>query len=61
MIHDIALFVTLAVIWLLPAFLVARLAQSRGRTFELFMIAALVIPWPIVLLVTLALPRRNER
>jgi hypothetical protein len=55
------LFVTLAVIWLLPAFLVARLAQSRGRTFELFMIAALVIPWPIVLLVTLALPRRNER
>lgn len=61
MIHDIALLVTLAIIWLIPALLVARLAQRRGRSFEPFLIAALVIPWPIVLLVTLAMPRRNEQ
>lgn len=58
--HGIALLVTLAVIWLIPAVLVARIAGRRRRSFALFLFAALVIPWPIVLIVTLALPRTNR-
>jgi hypothetical protein len=60
-IHDIALLVTLAFIWWIPAVLVARLARRRGRSFESILVAALVIPWPVVLLIILAVPRRNEQ
>lgn len=57
MIHNIALIMTLSVIWLIPAGVVARLALQRGRSFALFMAIALFIPWPIVLFVVLMLPR----
>jgi hypothetical protein len=56
-IHDVVTLVVITVVWLIPAGLVARLAQRRGHSFAVFGIAALVIPWPIILLVVLALPR----
>lgn len=59
-IHDGALLLTLAVLWIIPAVLVARMAERRGYSFSLFLIAALVIPWPAILIVGFALPRRNN-
>jgi hypothetical protein len=58
-IHDIALLATLAIIWVIPALLIARLAHRRGYSFGVFVIIALVIPWPITLLAVLAMPGRN--
>jgi hypothetical protein len=59
MIHDVGLLATLAIIWLIPALLVARLAERRGYNFQTYLIVALVVPWPITLLVVLIIPRRN--
>lgn len=59
-IHSAALLVTLAMIWIIPAVLVARMAERRGRSFVVFLIIALVIPWPILLVVVLALPHRGK-
>jgi hypothetical protein len=62
-VHDIAFLVTLAIIaiiWIIPAVLVARVAERRGRSFAPFLIAALIIPWPVMLLVALVLPRRSK-
>lgn len=60
MIHDIALLGTLAVLWVIPAALVARVAERRGHSFSLFLVAALVVPWPAILVAALALPRRSN-
>lgn len=60
MIHDISLLVTLAVLWVIPAVLVARVAERRGHSFSLFLSAALVVPWPAILVVGLVLPRRSN-
>lgn len=59
MIHDIVLLVTLAMIWLIPALLVARLAQRRGYSFQVCLLVALIVPWPIALIVVLIMPRRS--
>ena len=59
-IHDMVLLVTLAIFWILPAALVARLAERRGRSFSWFFVVALVVPWPVLLLITLVLPRRRS-
>ncbi len=61
MIHDVILWLVLAVIWIIPASLVARLARRRGYAFVPFMVAALIVPWPVVLVVALVLPRRLRR
>jgi hypothetical protein len=47
--------------WIVPAVLTARLAARKGRSFGVFLIAALVIPWPITLIVVLVMPPRNKR
>jgi hypothetical protein len=60
-IHDIVFLTTLAIFWLIPAFLVARLAERRGYSFQTCLIVALFVPWPITLLVVLIMPRRNEQ
>lgn len=58
MIHDAVLWLVLAVVWIVPASLVARLADRRGYPFPPFLIAALIIPWPVMLIIVVALPRR---
>jgi uncharacterized membrane protein len=61
MIRDITLLVTLAIIWIIPATLVARAAERRGRRFGIFLIVALLVPWPIILLVVVVvLPHGSE-
>jgi len=41
----LVLVVALVAFWVVPAMLVARLAQRKGRSFALFMIAGLLIGW----------------
>jgi hypothetical protein len=50
--HTFGLIVLL-LFWLVPAFLVARLAERKGRSFAVYLIASLVIGWPIPLLAAL--------
>lgn len=58
MIHDAVLWLVLAVIWIVPASLVARAASRRGYAFAPFLITALIIPWPIILVIVVVLPRK---
>jgi hypothetical protein len=51
-IHDIALMAVLA-LWLIPALMVARLADRKGRSFSAYLIACLLFWWPIPLVVAL--------
>jgi hypothetical protein len=60
-IHDALALAIPLIFWLIPAILVARLAERRGRRFPIYLIASLVIPWPVVLVVVLVLPRRDGR
>ena len=57
-IHDVFVVAVVAVVWIIPALLVARLAERKGRNFAAFLVAALFIPWPITLVVVIALPAR---
>jgi hypothetical protein len=59
LLHDGALLAVL-LIWLLPAFMIARLAERRGRSFTAFLVLALLLPWPAILLAVLILPRRHR-
>lgn len=60
MIHAAAFSIVLALFWVLPSVLVARIAARRGRTFEGWLLAAMFLCWPIVLLVALIVPRRDR-
>jgi hypothetical protein len=51
-IHDLVLVVVLVFFWIGPALLVGWLAARKGRSFGLFFAAALLLFWPIVLVVT---------
>jgi hypothetical protein len=59
-IHNIALLATLAILWLIPAVLVASLAHRKGYSFAAFVILALAVPWPVMLLVVLVMRRRQS-
>jgi hypothetical protein len=48
----------LLVLWLVPAVLIARLAARKGRPFALYLIASLILPWPLVLLAALIIRPR---
>lgn len=41
----VILLVVLVAFWVVPAVLVARLAQRKGRSFALFMLGGLLIGW----------------
>jgi hypothetical protein len=43
----------LILFWLLPALLVGRLAERKGRPFALYLIVSLIIGWPIPLIAAL--------
>lgn len=60
MIHDLVFLTILAVFWLGPAVLVAKVAQGRGRDFATFLVVSLVVPWPLMIFIVLALPRRES-
>jgi uncharacterized protein YybS (DUF2232 family) len=56
--HTFGLLAVL-VLWLLPALLVAHLAERKGRPFALYLIASLIIGWPIPLLAALIVRPRT--
>ena len=60
MIHDLVLVVVLGLFWIGPAFVVGRLAARKGRSFGLFFAAALLLVWPVVLVVALVMPARRS-
>lgn len=47
--------------WIGPAVLVGRLAARRGRSFAVYLVASLLIWWPVPLFVALIMPRRRDR
>ena len=59
-IHDVFFVVVLGLFWIGPAFLVGRLAARKGRSFGVFFVAALLLFWPVVLVVTVVLPARRS-
>ena len=61
-IHDVAFvlgFIVVCSLWVVPAVLTARLAERKGRSFVVFLVAGLVIGWPMPLLVALIMPTRG--
>lgn len=59
-IHLLALIVVL-LCFIVPAILVARLADRRGRSFAVYLIASLIVSWIVPLLVLLVLPDNERR
>jgi hypothetical protein len=51
--------VFLLLFWLVPAFLVARLAERKGRSFAVYLIASLIIGWLFPLIAALIVRPRN--
>jgi hypothetical protein len=60
MIHAVFFLLVLGLFWIGPSVLTARLAAHKGRSFGGYLIAALLLFWPIVLLVVLILPRSSR-
>jgi hypothetical protein len=56
-IHLALLFAVIA-LFIVPAVLTARLAGRKGRSFAVYLVASLLIGWPIPLLVALVVPNR---
>jgi hypothetical protein len=58
-IHILLLLVLLAC-FVLPAILVARLGDRRGRSFAVYLIASLIVGWIVPLLALFVLPDRGH-
>ncbi len=43
------------VLWLIPAWLVARYAEAKGHSFAGFLVAGLLVSWALSLIVALVL------
>jgi uncharacterized protein YybS (DUF2232 family) len=54
------LLLVLIVCFVFPAVLVARLADRRGHSFAVYLIASLAVSWIVSLLVLLAMPDRSR-
>jgi hypothetical protein len=48
------------VLFILPAFFVYRLAESKGRTGWVYLIASLLIGWPVPLIAALVVRRPRD-
>jgi len=48
----------LLVLWLVPAILVYRVAERKGRPGWVYLLASLLIGWPVPLLAALVVRRR---
>jgi hypothetical protein len=55
----VVLFVALIAFWLVPAVLTARLADRKGRSFSVYLVASLLIGWIVPLVAALILPQRQ--
>ena len=56
--HVVLLLVFFA-LWIVPSILVARLAERKGRSFGVYLVASLVIGWWFPLIAAVVLPRRR--
>lgn len=50
----------LLLFWLVPALLVAKLAERKGRSFAVYLVASLIIGWIIPLIAALIVRPRVE-
>jgi hypothetical protein len=55
----LAALLAILLLWLLPTVLTARLAARKGRSFAVYLIASLLIGWPIPLIAALIVRPRN--
>jgi drug/metabolite transporter (DMT)-like permease len=55
----IVLLLALLACFVLPSVLVARLADRRGHSFAVYLIASLLVSWIVPLLALLVLPDRG--
>jgi ABC-type transporter Mla maintaining outer membrane lipid asymmetry permease subunit MlaE len=46
--------------FVVPAVLVARLADRRGRSFTVYLLASLLVSWVVPLIAVLVLPDRRK-
>jgi hypothetical protein len=60
-VHLTFVVLVVVVLWLLPSFLVGRLAAGKGRSFAAYFIVSLIIGWLIPLIVALVVRPRGER
>jgi len=58
-IHLVVLILVLA-LWFGPAILAGRIAERKGRSFVVYLVASLVVGWPIPLLAAAVVPRRRS-
>jgi hypothetical protein len=56
---QVILLLVLIVLWIGPAVVAARLAERKGRSFAVYLIASLIIGWPIPLIAALIVPTRR--
>jgi len=57
----VALLAGLILLWVIPAVLTGRLAEHKGRSFGVYLVAALLVGWPVPLVVALLMPNRTGR
>jgi hypothetical protein len=60
-VHVVFLVVVAVLLYVVPAFLVARLAERKGRSYGVYLVASLVIGWLFVLIVVLVIRDRSRR
>ena len=58
-IHVLSLVVLVA-LWIVPSILVARLAERKGRSFGVYLVASLLIGWLFPLIAALVIRPRHE-
>ena len=57
----VVLLLALVGLFIVPAVLTARFAQRKGRSFAVYLVASLLIGWPVPLLVALVMPNRADQ
>ncbi len=57
----IVMLLALVVFYFGPAVLAGRIADRKGRSFGVYLVASLLIGWPVPLLIVLVLPNRAVR
>jgi ABC-type transporter Mla maintaining outer membrane lipid asymmetry permease subunit MlaE len=57
----VVLLIALIAFWIVPALLTARLAERKGRSFAVYLVASLVIGWLIPLIAALVVAARPSR
>lgn len=57
----VVLLIALVALWVVPAVLVARLAERKRRSFVVYLVASLIIGWLIPLIAALIVPDRRDR